>query len=104
MVKTFEEAADVVRNTLQAGYPQVKKAYIFGSFAKALQKPDSDLDIMVELDQPMGFAFYGMADAIEEAVGRPVDLLTTSHARHLEAQYEYYMTSSARCVYERPAN
>jgi len=56
---------------------QVKRASIFGSFARGEEKAKSDLDILVELGGMVGlFALVGLKDDLEKAVGRKVDLLT----------------------------
>ena len=56
----------------------VKKAWLFGSFSRMEERPDSDIDILVDLDgsQPVGLLQYvGMANALESIVGRKVDLV-----------------------------
>lgn len=100
MVQTFDEAAETVRSLLK-GYPQVNKAYIFGSFSHGAQTSKSDVDILVELDKPMGFDFYGMMQDIEDAVGRSVDVITVTQAKELEKKYEYRIIDKARAIYER---
>lgn len=56
----------------------VKKAWVFGSFSRMEEKPDSDIDILVDLDRsvPMGLLKYsGMVNALEKILGRKVDLV-----------------------------
>lgn len=56
----------------------VLKAWLFGSFARGEETPDSDVDILVEFDHrhPIGLLRYaGMWREIEERVGRKVDLV-----------------------------
>ena len=55
----------------------VCKAWVFGSFARGEERPDSDVDILVQLDADahMGFAFYGMICDLEEQLSRNVDLV-----------------------------
>lgn len=56
----------------------VLKAWLFGSFARGEETPQSDVDILVEFDhgQPIGLLRYaGMWREIEELVGRKVDLV-----------------------------
>ena len=50
----------------------VLKAWIFGSFSRGEQTPDSDIDILVVLDesQHVGMKFFGMYE------DRNVDLVT----------------------------
>ncbi|MBQ4386113.1 MAG: nucleotidyltransferase domain-containing protein [Prevotella sp.] len=55
----------------------VLRAWLFGSFARGEQRPDSDVDILVVLDhsQPVGLKFFGMYEDLKELLGRPVDLV-----------------------------
>ena len=56
----------------------VVKAWLFGSFARGEETPESDVDILVEFDhgQPIGlFRYAGIWREIEERVGRKVDLV-----------------------------
>src|SRR3989344_4582156 len=58
------------------GY-NIKKASIFGSYARGEQKEDSDIDIIIEPPKNIGgFEFTGIAIELEEKLGRKVDLLT----------------------------
>lgn len=55
---------------------QVKRLGLFGSFASGKQRPDSDLDFVVELEKPSFDNFMDLADFLEKLFGRKVDLLT----------------------------
>ena len=56
----------------------VLKAWLFGSFSRNEQTPDSDVDIIVLLDKsrPIGRKFFGMWNDLEELLGRKVDLVS----------------------------
>ena len=56
----------------------VLKAWIFGSFSRGEQTPDSDIDILVVLDesQHVGMKFFGMYEDLKALLGRKVDLVT----------------------------
>ena len=55
----------------------VKKIGIFGSFAKQLAGEQSDIDILVEIERPMGLIrFMQIEQYLTELLGRTVDLLT----------------------------
>ena len=60
-----------------AGQP-VKKAWVFGSSSRGEEKEDSDIDIMVVLDetQTVGLKFFAMLFDLKELLGREVDLVT----------------------------
>lgn len=55
----------------------VKRASVFGSFARGEETPESDVDILIELREPRGLFFLaGLKFELEDALGRKVDLLT----------------------------
>lgn len=49
---------------------------LFGSFARGEANKDSDVDLLVRFSKPIGWAFYGIAEELESALGRKVDLAT----------------------------
>jgi len=55
----------------------VKSLALFGSVARDEARPDSDVDLLVEFDRPVGlFAFIGLQQFLETLLGRKVDLGT----------------------------
>lgn len=54
----------------------IRRAAIFGSYARGEQKKSSDIDILVELSKPLGFRFIGIQLELERILGKKVDLLT----------------------------
>lgn len=52
----------------------IKKAVLFGSYAKGEADAKSDIDIMVDSNL-RGLAFYGLLEDVVNAVGLQVDLL-----------------------------
>lgn len=54
----------------------VSRIGLFGSCLRADFGPDSDVDILVEFDGPMGWEFVDLKDHLEELLGREVDLVT----------------------------
>jgi len=67
---------------LQAHYPYLMQEYgvkrigIFGSFARGTATEDSDIDLVVEFQQPIGFRFVELVDYLEQLLERNVDVLT----------------------------
>ena len=59
---------------------EIRRAVLFGSYAKGNAEQNSDIDIMVESDL-RGLAFYGLLEDIVNAVGKSVDLLDKSQIR-----------------------
>ena len=54
----------------------LKSMAVFGSATRDDFRPDSDVDIMVELERPIGIEFVSLADELESIVERKVDLVT----------------------------
>ena len=54
----------------------VEKIGLFGSFAQDTASNSSDVDLMVEFNQPIGFRFIELIDYLEQLLNRKVDLLT----------------------------
>jgi predicted nucleotidyltransferase len=56
----------------------VKRLWLFGSYARGEATPDSDLDFRVELDEKCGLIKYaGLWLELEEALGMKIDLIST---------------------------
>ena len=56
----------------------VKRAFVFGSFARNEETPDSDIDILIEIDENvrMGLVkFISMQLDLEEMFHKKIDLL-----------------------------
>lgn len=52
--------------------------WVFGSYAKKKQTKDSDIDILVRTeDVAQGFKFVELKFALEEALKKSIDLVTT---------------------------
>ena len=54
----------------------VKEIGLFGSFSDNKQDDESDIDILIELDKPIGWKFFTLEKYLEEVFGRKVDLVT----------------------------
>ncbi len=70
-IQLLQEKRDYLRTHFS-----VSKLGVFGSVAKDKVSETSDIDIVVEFDQPVGFQFMELADYLENLLGRKVDLLT----------------------------
>ncbi|MFD0673783.1 nucleotidyltransferase family protein [Cohnella sp. GCM10027633] len=56
----------------------VEKIGLFGSFARDEQTEDSDIDLLVEFMQPVGFEFIELKEYLESLFQKPVDLVTAN--------------------------
>lgn len=75
MVKQVYTVADI-KDKLMPVFKKynIKKAILFGSYAKGVARVNSDVDIMVESDL-RGLAFYGLLEDVVNVIGKSVDLL-----------------------------
>ncbi len=80
----------------------VLKAWLFGSFARGEETPNSDVDILVSLDhsQPVGLKFFGMFEDLKELLGRNVDLVTESSLAPFARES---VERDKKMIYERTA-
>lgn len=56
-------------------YP-IKKAYLFGSYARGEATEKSDVDIRIEGDIKSFFMLCGIYSALEDALGMEIDLIS----------------------------
>ncbi|MCB8960230.1 MAG: nucleotidyltransferase family protein [Ardenticatenales bacterium] len=54
----------------------VSRIGVFGSFAKGDFAETSDVDLVIEFDQPIGLRFIELVEQLEQLLGRKVDVLT----------------------------
>lgn len=54
----------------------VNRIGYFGSYAKGQQSKNSDLDLLVEFSQPIGWEFFTLERFLEQVLGLSVDLVT----------------------------
>jgi predicted nucleotidyltransferase len=77
----------------------VKKIQVFGSFARNEQREDSDIDILLEMEQPVGLiAFSGYINDLEDRLGIEVYLGTT---KGISPYVEPIIEKDLQLVYEK---
>lgn len=59
----------------------VAALWVFGSAARDELRPESDVDVLVELSRPLGLAFFDIAFHLEGWLGRRVDVVTSGGLR-----------------------
>ena len=73
---------DILLKILNANLQQLKIEYgvrrigIFGSYAKGTNTTESDVDLLVEFERPIGLRFMEFSERIETLVGAKADILT----------------------------
>ncbi|MFZ5341082.1 MAG: nucleotidyltransferase family protein [Patescibacteria group bacterium] len=64
----------------------VSKIGIFGSVVTGTLTKDSDLDIVVEFKQPIGFKFIRLVEYLENLFGKKVDVLTKEGIKNIRVK------------------
>ena len=64
------------RKILAHRYP-IRRLALFGSWARGDAQEKSDVDILVEVDPSIGMRFVDLAEELEQALGRHVDLVSS---------------------------
>ncbi|MBM4249085.1 MAG: nucleotidyltransferase family protein [Euryarchaeota archaeon] len=73
-------AADI-RKTLRKHKPLLRKKFkvrkigIFGSYVRGEQSKKSDVDILVDFSEPIGWEIVDLKELLEDALGLKVDLV-----------------------------
>ncbi len=73
---------DEILNLLEQKYPYlisefgIKKIGIFGSYTKEKAGEESDIDLVVDFERPLGFRFIELAEYLENLLGKRVEVLT----------------------------
>jgi len=83
-----------VKPYLQQQYA-VKSVGLFGSFADGTHTDDSDVDIIVEFEQPVGWRFFTLEKYLEQTFNRKIDLVT---ANALKEQARPFILSQVQYV------
>lgn len=54
----------------------VKEIGLFGSYSDNVQNEESDIDILVEFEKPIGWKFFSLEKYLEDIFKKKVDLVT----------------------------
>lgn len=77
-MKTVDEIKSILaqhKEELRDRY-KVKEIGIFGSYIRGEQREKSDLDILVEFEEPIGLEFIELAEFLESILELKVDLVS----------------------------
>mgnify|MGYP003262972495 FL=1 len=78
----------------------VSEAYLFGSFARGEQTPDSDIDLRLACGNTMTFGkLYELSHELEMVLGRKVDIVTNP-PEHMRPAFRKSIEQDEVCVYE----
>ena len=76
-----------IKGKLREKYPYlvfeygIKRIGLFVSYSKGKETEDSDVDIIVEFERPIGLRFVEFAEYLEELLGKKTDILTPGGVR-----------------------
>ncbi len=80
----------------------VSEAYLFGSFARGEQTPDSDIDLRLACGNTMTFGtLYELSHELEKELGRKVDIVT-SPPEHMRPPFRKSIELDEVCIFEVP--
>ncbi len=83
---------DEVIEKIKSQYPYlssefgIKRIGVFGSAAKQSDRDQSDIDLVVEFERPIGLEFMRLAQYMEKLFGRKVDILTRDGIRNIRVK------------------
>jgi len=87
--KTREEILKLLsqnKNQLENRF-KVRRMALFGSYARGDQKPESDVDILVDIDPSVGLEFVTLAEQIEQLLKLPVELVSSRAIKPNKLKY-----------------
>lgn len=77
----MDKSLDAIRDRLRTMLPELRQRFpiaslgLFGSWVRGEQGPDSDLDVLVEFDGPIGWQIVTLEDELSQRLGVKVDLV-----------------------------
>lgn len=61
----------------------IEKIGLFGSMANGNETEDSDIDLFIELNKPLGFKFMLLVESLEKIFNRKVDVITKDGLKNI---------------------
>ena len=88
-MKKLEELKGIIKQNKQEleNKFKVKSIAIFGSYVRGEQNEESDVDIIVEFSEPVGFLFFHLANFLEKILDANVDLITPDAIKPNRQEY-----------------
>jgi predicted nucleotidyltransferase len=94
------KTTDEILALLRAERPELERQFgvralaLFGSYARGEQRPESDVDILVEVDPNIGLRFVDLADHLEGVIGIRSEVVSRRAIRpaawdHLQSEMRY---------------
>ena len=91
--ETIRERLKQLKDELGTTY-HIQSMGLFGSVVRDDCTSESDIDIIVDFNAPIGMGFIELADILENRLGKPVDLVSkkgikASYFKAIEAEIIY---------------
>jgi predicted nucleotidyltransferase len=92
-LNSIKETLEKHKNRLIDKYGLSQLA-IFGSYARSQQRENSDVDILVDFNKPIGLEFIDLAEELEQILSCKVDLVSKKgikekYFKSIEKELEY---------------
>ncbi|OHD55763.1 MAG: hypothetical protein A2Y33_14085 [Spirochaetes bacterium GWF1_51_8] len=81
-----------IHQSLKDVFPFLKEKFgvsriaVFGSTAKGAMMPDSDIDMVIEFEHPLGLEFYDLNRFLRNYLHRRVDILTPEGLKSIRSE------------------
>jgi predicted nucleotidyltransferase len=98
MILTIEQIQETVRDYFKD--KPVKRAYLFGSYARNEAESSSDVDLLVDLDyeKKIGLNFFSWHEDLEEKLQTKVDVISSGG---LSKYLSPFIHKDKKLIYER---
>lgn len=64
----------------------VQRIALFGSYVRGTQNKNSDIDLVIDYDRPMGFKYFELCDYLENIFERKVEVLTPGSIKSIRVK------------------
>ncbi|MGI4738445.1 MAG: nucleotidyltransferase family protein [Janthinobacterium lividum] len=75
-MESLPHSLDYIRQVVAAYFADkpVRRVQVFGSYARGEATAQSDLDLLIEMERPVGWEYFDYADDLAAKLGVKVDL------------------------------